>query len=213
MSDLAIYDRMCFAIAECHRVDEVKNLRDKAQALELYARQCKNTEAERQAANVRLRAERRTGELLSELARATPQTANPTGVKREPVSNAATRVAASPYSEALQSTGISRQSANRYEALAAVPTAQFEEALRDTSVKPTTTRLIQQARDPQPQIDAAALWIWGRMRDFERDGFHAKNPHLLLSQMTETMRADAARIAPLMAEFFNAMEEATHELA
>ena len=58
MSDLAIYDRMCFAIAECHRVDEVKNLRDKAQALELYARQCKNTEAERQAANVRLRAER-----------------------------------------------------------------------------------------------------------------------------------------------------------
>ena len=68
MSDLAIYDRMCFAIAECHRVDEVKNLRDKAQALELYARQCKNTEAERQAANVRLRAERRTGELLAELA-------------------------------------------------------------------------------------------------------------------------------------------------
>ena len=64
MADLALYDRMCTAIAECHRVDEVKDLRDKAMALEIYAKQAKNTDAERRACEIRLRAERRTGELL-----------------------------------------------------------------------------------------------------------------------------------------------------
>lgn len=34
-SDLVRYDAMVFAITECHRVDEVKDIRDKALALEL----------------------------------------------------------------------------------------------------------------------------------------------------------------------------------
>lgn len=75
MGELVRYDAMCYAIAECHRIDEVKDMRDKAVALELYAKQIKNTDAERKACEVRLRAEIRTGELLKELARATPQTA------------------------------------------------------------------------------------------------------------------------------------------
>lgn len=40
-------------------------------ALELYAKQARNTGAERKASEVGLRAERRVGELLKELARAT----------------------------------------------------------------------------------------------------------------------------------------------
>lgn len=61
---------MCSTIAECHRLDEVKDIRDKARALEMYARQARNLEAERKACEIRLRAERRSGELLRELARA-----------------------------------------------------------------------------------------------------------------------------------------------
>jgi hypothetical protein len=57
---------MCRAIAEAHAVDEVKDIRDKAMALEHYARQARNTEAERQAIQIRLRAEQRCGELLGE---------------------------------------------------------------------------------------------------------------------------------------------------
>jgi len=74
---LALYERMCSAIAECVAVDEAKDIRDKALALEAYYRQARNLDAEREAANVRLRAERRVGELLKDLARA--ETPNPEG--------------------------------------------------------------------------------------------------------------------------------------
>ena len=67
--ELVRYDAMCLAIAECHRVDEVKEIRDRAVAFQVYAKQALNVEAERQAAKVRIRAERKAGELLKEMRR------------------------------------------------------------------------------------------------------------------------------------------------
>jgi hypothetical protein len=64
---LVRYDTMCRATAACHSVDEVKDLRDKAKALQVYAKQAKNYEAERKAGEIRIRAERRAGELLREM--------------------------------------------------------------------------------------------------------------------------------------------------
>ena len=46
------------------RVDEVKSIPDKAVAMEAYFRQAQNTEAEGRACQIRLRAERKGGELL-----------------------------------------------------------------------------------------------------------------------------------------------------
>ncbi|GIK83038.1 MAG: hypothetical protein BroJett024_41430 [Alphaproteobacteria bacterium] len=219
--ELIRYDAMCSAIAECHRIDEVKDLRDKAMALELYAKQARNTDAERKACEIRLRAERRTGELLKELARADKP--NPDGRNQHEVtSDGVTQPKLpSPYAEALQSTGISRQTAHRYQALANVPSETFESALRDPE-KPTTTgvlakaeatRVVREARDPAPKMPADSLWLWGRLRDLERDGFFTKDASELLAPMTESMLSDMRRLAPLAAEFFNILNEATHELA
>lgn len=109
-AQLVRYDAMIHAITECHRVDEVKDLRDKAMALEMYARQAKNKDAERKASDVRLRAERRTGELLKELARAEAGAMrNPNGrAGKKPTSNSATQVPPSPYAAALDSAGLTR---------------------------------------------------------------------------------------------------------
>ncbi len=252
------YDAMCKAIAECHRVDEVKELRDKARALEVYAQQARNTEAEDKAREIRLRAERRTGELLAELERMPreerAEKTNMTLGRRmshdrtcdfDPsersshegtnvydqegsmlhdqtcMSNDATcipqleshsssdRKNVSPYAAALKETGISRQTANRYQKLAAVPEADFEAAIRDPSQKPTTAKLIQEAYNPpKPQMDdKSALWIWGRAREFEDRGLSERLPSDLFKALLPNMQNDMRRLVPLLADFYSTFKE------
>jgi hypothetical protein len=66
MRAMARYDAACAALAAASKVDEAKSIRDKAEAMRVYARQAQNLELEQQAIKIRLRAERRTGELLKE---------------------------------------------------------------------------------------------------------------------------------------------------
>lgn len=201
-TELVRYDSMCRAITACHAVDEVLDIHDKARALEVYALQARNIEAERKACDVRLRAERRAGELLKELARATPQTANPSGSANPPDIVAA----GSPYRHALDINKLPERTAQRYQQLAEVPAEVFEAAMNGNA-KPSTRAIIEAARDPVPPMDPDALWMWGRLRDFEQRYLDA-DPATLLHLMTETMQADVRRIAPVLVNFLGAMLEA-----
>jgi hypothetical protein len=136
--ELVLYARMCSAITACHQVDEVLDIHDKARALEVYALQARNIEAERKACEVRMRAERRLGELLKELARA--QGGNR---RSESVSRDGTLISQSPYAEALTNNHIP---AHRYQKLAEVPQAEFEHALADPKIRPSTNRIIAAPR-------------------------------------------------------------------
>lgn len=69
---LVVYEAMILAIDKCYKVDEVKDIRDKMLALEEYARQACNVKAEWKAAEIRIRAERKAGQLLREIEKGKP---------------------------------------------------------------------------------------------------------------------------------------------
>jgi len=197
---LVRYDAMCHAIAEAHRVDEVKDLRDKALALERYAAQAMNTEAERKACEIRLRAERRAGALLKEQAesgeRATRDNCPGPGRGLQKVSRDTT-----PLPPTLADIGISRDQSSKWQKLAAVPEDEFEDALRDPDKKPSTASIIRKINGQTNAMHPSALWLWGRIRDFERDRIDDLDPQSMVGEFTETMAADARRIIPSMLDY------------
>ena len=61
------WDKMKSAVAECHSVDEIAQIRNQAEAYRYALRQAKESpEVIRKAEEIKLRAERRAGELLKE---------------------------------------------------------------------------------------------------------------------------------------------------
>jgi hypothetical protein len=113
---LARYNAACRAVAACVRIDEAKDIRHKAEAIRVYARQVKNPQLEADVWAIRKRAERRLGELSASLDKSKGG-ANPKATLAEGEKSKA---------EALADAGISTSSAHRYEKLASVPDDEWE---------------------------------------------------------------------------------------
>lgn len=67
----------------------------------------------------------------------------------------------------------------------------------------------RKAAAPKPRYVVAddSLWLWGRLRDFDRMDLTKKDPSTLLTRMTEPMRADVRRLTPLVREFLAELEK------
>jgi N6-adenosine-specific RNA methylase IME4 len=138
MTILVRYDAACRALAEARRVDEVKDIRDKAVAMATYARQAKNRELEADAVEIRMRATRR----LDEMRRAQKETVGlnqgaipgKTGVRATPVLD--TR-------PTLASQGIDKNLAKQARALGALSPERFEQVVADARC--ATTRAFRNA--------------------------------------------------------------------
>lgn len=65
MTELVRYEAAKAALAECRRIDEAKDLRDRAEAMRHYARQARDVQLEIDAWEIRVRAERRLGEMIA----------------------------------------------------------------------------------------------------------------------------------------------------
>lgn len=126
MTSLTKYEAARRALAEAHRVDEVKDIRDKAAAMQLYAMQAKDRELIEMATNLKLRAERRAGELLREM----PKNKGSKDQLRGdiPVGGRAPRPP-SDTAPKLSDIGITKDESSRWQKLAKMPEEQFEEKL------------------------------------------------------------------------------------
>lgn len=126
MTELIKYDAACRALAEAVAVDDVADMRNKAEAMRHYARQAGDKGLEIQAAQIRFRAERRLGELLiaakdaGQIGEGRPKNCSDQEQFSEP---------APPMRVTLEQAGIDRKLSSKAQKMAAVDTAEFETAL------------------------------------------------------------------------------------
>lgn len=124
---LVRYEAAVFALAECKAVDEVKAWADKAAAMQAYGRMAKNKRLEVDAAEIRIRAERKLGELL---ASHKAQGDMAKGIRGR-FAEGNSRALQDEEGPRLADAGISYNLSSRAQAMAAVPEQQFEEAITD----------------------------------------------------------------------------------
>ena len=123
---LSRYDVACRAVAEAKAVDDIVEIVGQANAVHAYARQAKNRQMEIDAAEIRIRAERRLGELMA----AQKASIGPAPAGRRPVKIGLNQ---NPLTKppSLTEAGIDKNLAHRARTYAAVPTERFEQLLTD----------------------------------------------------------------------------------
>ena len=138
MTALTRYDAARFALQQAASVDEVKDIRDKAQAMAAYAKQAHDTQLVEWATEIKVRAERRAGFLLGELDRKQGKRNDLTSDHDGPKS----------FQEVIAENDIAPTTAKRWQKLAAVSEDQFEQAVaaaKEVAGEVTTAALLRVA--------------------------------------------------------------------
>lgn len=133
MEHLVKFNAMKMAIMEAHAVDEIKLIRDKAEAYRYALIQAKESpEFIRKAEEIKLRAERRAGELLKDTEKQKP------GQYQQ-------RSQAITVAPTLSEIGITKNQSSQWQQIAEIPEEEFETFI-DTSKEITTSGAVKVAQ-------------------------------------------------------------------
>jgi len=188
MTALIRYDAARRALAAAHRVDEVKAIRDKAEAVRVYAKQAGDYDLQNQACEIRIRAERRAGELLVDMQ---------TSGERQPKERGRPTKVSSPTT--LPKLGITRDQSSKWQRLARmIDEASFDKAVaqaKENDGELTTAGLLRAVREiltPSEVVSEADINVVAAelTRDIESQSRKAKLEMVvrLRSRLNPTIR-------------------------
>lgn len=195
-TSLVRYEAARQALTECARVDEAKEIRDWAVALAAYARQAKDRELEDRALEIRLRAERRAGELLRDTEKNPGARGNPGGRGARIVqSHEAT---AQPT---LAELGVSKDQSSNWQRLAATPDRVFESALaaaKKAGERATTDGMLRRIEGRQQRRNANAV-AFSQATDGQLIEYAAGRLPIILREVEQRLGLAAGCVAALLA--------------
>lgn len=142
-TQLVRYEQARTALAAVHSYDEVKDIMDQAERAAVYARQANDSDLIKYATEIRVRAQRRAGEMLAQTEKAVGS------LKRGPV------VVADDHGKpaTLADMGITKDQSSNWQALASMSEEHFEatvEAAKDTAGEVTTAFMLREAKRAKP---------------------------------------------------------------
>lgn len=155
---LVRYDNMVVAIAAAVAADEAKEIKDQARALQIYFQQSHDFENERKAATIRIRAERRMGQLLKQQEKNKGSAGRLSG--RDSPGTPIVRPPERKPPPTLKQQGISKHESSQAQRLADIPDEEFEYALavhEATDTVPTSGGIIASVVDRRETMRQVAM--------------------------------------------------------
>jgi len=175
-----------FALQEAASIDEVKDIRDKAQAMAAYAKQAKDPELIQWATEIKVRAERRAGQMLSEIE------LSEGGRPTENQSHDATGFT-------LKQLGINKHQSSRWQKLAGVTDEKFEQAVsaaKEIAGEVTTAAMLRMERASRPvTVKSAPIQSSGPVTIEHADDFGPSAEEIAESVAGEQALFEAYKVA------------------
>ena len=145
-TQLVRYEQARTALAAVHSYDEVKDIMDQAERAAVYARQANDSDLIKYATEIRVRAQRRAGEMLA-------QTEKATGAKGIGPIAVTEGNRNQPVPATLEEIGVTKKQSSNWQALASMTEEHFEatvEAAKDTAGEVTTAFMLREAKKGKP---------------------------------------------------------------
>ena len=162
--------------------------------LEAYAKQANNMEAERQCALIRVRAERKCGQMLRDTEKA------PAGRPKESVEPDDQLTTP----KTLSDMGITKDQSSTWQKLANVPEDEFEAAITMPGTKPSARHIIATPEQEPKRMDKNALYIWGELSRMDKMGLFDVSLNSLVYEWTDGMKSnEALSLIPKLKEWVN----------